>query len=97
MASVKVTFTLDQNTIQCLEAASERLRLPKSQVIREAVHEYNQRIGRLSEKEREKMLRVFDRLLPKIPVRRRRSAERELKQLRAARRPGGRRSPAGRA
>lgn len=97
MASVKVTFTLDEDTIQCLEAAAERLRLPKSQVIREAVHEYYRRIGRLSEKERVQMLRTFDRLLPKIPLRRHRSAERELEQLRATRRSGGRRSPVGRA
>jgi hypothetical protein len=97
MASVKVTFTLDQDTVQCLETASERLHLPKSQIVRDAVQEYHQRIGRLSDRERMSLLRAFDRLLPKIPLRPRRSAERELKELRAARRSGGRWSPVGRA
>jgi predicted transcriptional regulator len=42
---VKVTFTLDADTVNRLERAAERLSKPKSQVIREAVQEYYQRIG----------------------------------------------------
>jgi hypothetical protein len=92
MASVKVTFTLDQETINRLQIASERLSLPKSQVIREAVHDYYQRIGRLSERERIQMLRIFDEMVPRIPSRAAREVDRELKAIRQARRSGGRRT-----
>jgi hypothetical protein len=93
MASLKVTFTLDQETVNRLEAAAARLSRPKSQVIREAVQDYYERIGRLSESERSRMLRAFDELLPKIPVRPRRDTQRELAEIRRARRSGGRRTP----
>jgi predicted DNA-binding protein len=92
MASVKVTFTLDQETINRLQIASERLSLPKSQVIREAVHDYYQRIGRLSERERIQMLRIFDEMVPRIPSRPAREVDRELKAFRQARRSGGRKT-----
>ena len=92
MASVKVTFTLDQETVNRLQVASERLSLPKSQVIREAVHDYYQRIGRLSERERIQMLRIFDEMVPRIPSRPDRQVDRELKAIRQARRSGGRRT-----
>ena len=92
MATVKVTFTLDQETVNRLQVASERLSLPKSQVIREAVHDYYQRIGRLSERERIQMLRIFDEMVPRIPSRPDRQVDRELKAIRQARRSGGRRT-----
>ena len=92
MAAVKVTFSLDQETINRLQIASERLALPKSRVIREAVHDYYQRIGRLSERERIQMLRTFDEMVPRIPSRPAREVDRELKAIRQARRSGGRRT-----
>ncbi len=73
-------------------AAAERLAKPKSQVVREAVSEYHDRIGRLSARERLEKLRLFDALLPLIPSRGRGAAQRELKAIREARRSGGRRS-----
>jgi len=93
MATVKVTFTLDADTVNRLERAAERLSKPKSQVIREAVEQYYQRIGRLSESERERMLRVLDEMMARIPRRPRGDADRELKEIRRARRGGGRRTP----
>ena len=92
MATVKVTFTLDQATVTRLEEAAARLALPKSRVVREAILEYYDRIGRLSERERLSLLRTFDEVLPRIPARDAREVERELKALRQARRAGGRRS-----
>jgi predicted DNA-binding protein len=89
MATVKVTFTLDQETIVRLETAAERLSRPKSQVIREAVQEYYDRMGRLSERERLEMLRVFDKMLPSLPAR---EVERELTAIRRERRSGGRKT-----
>jgi hypothetical protein len=88
----KVTFTLDDLTIERLETAAERLKRPKSQVIREAVADYFDRAGRLSEAERLRMLAIFDELTPRTPERPVKGVERELAEVRAARRRGGRKS-----
>jgi|PlaIllAssembly_1097288.scaffolds.fasta_scaffold1410480_2 hypothetical protein len=94
MATVKATFTLDEDTIARLRATSERLAIPKSEVVREAIRDFSDRAGRLSERERRRLLEAFDRLVPGIPSRPLRDVERELAELRRARRAGGRRSEA---
>jgi predicted transcriptional regulator len=86
----KATFTLDAQTVHWIDDAAERLAKPKSQVVREAVADYHSRIGRLSESERKRMLKVFDALVPAIPARPQREAEDELREIRRARRSGGR-------
>jgi hypothetical protein len=91
MATTKVTFTLDQATISRLEEAATRLTMPKSEVVRAAIAEYYDRIGRLSERERLRLLRAFDELVPRIPARSAAEVDRELKSVRRARRAGGRR------
>jgi hypothetical protein len=92
MATSKVTFTLDHATINRIQEAAERLSLPKSGVVREAVQEFFHRIGRLSDSERLKMLRTFDEVIPRIPNRDVREVESELRVVRQARRSGGRRA-----
>lgn len=92
MATTKVTFTLDETALNRLQDASARLALPKSEIVREAIIEFHDRIGRLSERERTGMLRIFDELIPKIPARPAAAVTRELTQLRSARRNGGRRA-----
>jgi hypothetical protein len=96
MASAKVTFTLDPATIARLQDAATRLSLPKSEVVREAIQEFHDRIGHLSERERLRLLRTFDEVVPRIPARSLRNVENELSALRRARRAGGRKSLAGR-
>ncbi len=91
MATTKVTFTLDDETVRRLRTTAERLRRPQSQVVREAVAEYAARVGRLSDAERAAMLRAFDRLVPALPSRPSRAVDREIARVRAARRHGGRR------
>jgi hypothetical protein len=88
---VKVTFTLDDETISSLRRTSARLSKPQSQVVREAVLDYAARAGRLSETERVRMLDTFDKLVPAIPSGSVRKVDRELREIRAARRTGGRR------
>lgn len=86
----KVTFTLDDTTIRRLESAAERLDKAKSAVVREAIADYHERIGRLSEIERKVLLSAFDRLVPAIPRRPAAEVKREIADLRASRRAGGR-------
>jgi hypothetical protein len=90
---VKVTFTLDENTVAKLQDASQRLSKPKSEVVREAVLDYHARIGRLSEQERLRMLRAIDTLAPLVPRRSQKEVDREIREIRMARRTGGRRTP----
>ncbi len=90
MATTKVTFTLDQETLARLRTAAERLVIPKSAVVREAIREFGERVGRLGDAERQRQLDAFDRLVPMIPKRSRAEVERELDALRRARRAGGR-------
>lgn len=90
MGTVKVTFTLDAETVKRIEAASQRLALPKSKVVREAVHDYYERLGKMSEQERKRMLLIFDEVIPGIPPRPLNEVRREIKGIRSARRLGGR-------
>jgi len=90
---VKVTFTLDEKTVAKLDDASRQLSKPKSQVVREAVVDYHARIGRLSEEERIRAVRLLSDYLARPPERSQADVDRELKELRAARRGGGRRTP----
>jgi Ribbon-helix-helix domain len=89
MATSKVTFTLDEETVNRLQDASSRLAMPKSRIVREAILEFYDRIGRLSERERIGMLRAFDELVPKIPMRSPAEVDRELFEVRRARKLSG--------
>jgi metal-responsive CopG/Arc/MetJ family transcriptional regulator len=90
---VKVTFTLDENTVGKLKDAAQRLSKPKSEIVRDAVIDYHARIGRLSEQERIKALRILADHLARPPERSQAETDRELQELRDARRRGGRRTP----
>ena len=92
MALTKVTFTLDEPTVSRLQDAAERLALPKSQVVREAILDFYDRLGKLSERERLSKLRAFDKLILDIPSRPAEDVDRELSEIREARRAGGRRN-----
>ena len=89
----KVTFTLDDETVRSLRRTAERLAKPQSQVVREAVHDYAARVGRLSEVERLRLLQTFDAVVGAIPRGGARKVDRELREIRATRRLGGRRHP----
>jgi hypothetical protein len=88
--ATKVTFTLDEGTVQRIADSAERLGKPRSQIVREAVADFHDRIGRLSEGERKRLLRTFDALVPLIPSRPKHQVDRELREIRQARRSGGR-------
>lgn len=87
----KVTFTVDDGTVRTLKATADRLRKPQSMVVREAIAEYAARAGRLTEAERRRMLKVVDDMMKLPPTRPQAGVEKELDELRRARKHGGRR------
>ena len=89
---VKMTFTLDDETVAALNQAAQRLSKPRSAVVREAIREYDARAGRLTEDERRRMLRAIDGAVKQPPSRTAAAVARELIEVRKARRSGGRRS-----
>ncbi len=91
MATRKVTFTLAEETAARIDRLAERLRIPKSRVVREAVQEYAGAGQRLSEEERNRMLAALDTYYATAPAGPPGKADAELAELRRARRSGGRR------
>ena len=89
---VKVTFSLDVETVARLRRTAERLGKAQSHVVREAVAEYAARADRLSEGERARLLGVLDALAGRPAGRPAREVDAEIRAVRAARRRGGRRS-----
>lgn len=90
---VKMTFTFDEDTVRQLELAAARTKKPKSQVVREAIRDYTDRADKLSHAERQRMLNIFDRYIKTAPRRSRPEIEKEIDEIRTARRHGGRRHP----
>jgi predicted DNA-binding protein len=82
---------LDDQTVARLRQAAERLNKPQSQVVREAVRDYADRVGRLSEGERQRALAALDAIVKRKPTRAASDVDCELQDIRAARRGGGRR------
>lgn len=89
-----MTFSLSPETVCLLNDAAQRLSKPKSQVVREAIHNFHAQVDRLSEAERIRMLAALDRLVATPPTRSAREVDSELEEIRASRRSGGRRSGA---
>jgi predicted DNA-binding protein len=87
----RVTFSLDDGTVARIRQTAARLGKPQSQIVREAVAEYAERAGRLSDQERTQALSVLARLRAATPTRPVADVDRELRGIRAARRAGGRR------
>jgi predicted DNA-binding protein len=87
---VKVTFTLDDTTVARLNETARRLSKPKSEVVREAIEAYHAKNDRLSDAERERMLKALREyaLLPTVGTAADR--EREQREIRESRRRGWR-------
>jgi hypothetical protein len=87
---VKVTFTFDDETVETLRRTASRLKKPQSRVVREAIQDYASRADLLSEEERRHLLKVFDRMVARIPIQSQLVADAEKAAIRVARRSGGR-------
>jgi predicted transcriptional regulator len=92
--ATKMTFSLDEETASRLRATALRLHKPQSQVVREAIAEYGARVDRLGDAERADMLHALDRYLVTAPSRPAAAVHAERRELRVARRSGGRRRTA---
>jgi len=90
MATVKMTFSLDELTAARLRDAAASTHKPKSEIVREAILDYAERVGRLTQAERRRLLEAFDELVPAIPARPVDEVDEELAELRRARRLAGR-------
>ena len=87
---VKVTFSLDDATVETLRKTATRLRKPQSLVVREAIAQYAAQEDRLGDDERERMLKVIDRFMKLPPSGSHKDAEREIQEIRRSRRTGWR-------
>ena len=91
MGMAKFTFSFDDETGRLLRATAERLRKPQSMVVREAIAEYGARSGRLTEAERRRMLAAVDTMMKRPSTKTSADVAQELREVRRARRHGGRR------
>src|SRR5262245_28751462 len=92
MASmVKVTFTLDGETVERLRRIAARMAKAQSHVVREAVKEYEARSAKLSDAERARALTIVDRMMKEPPTRPAAEVDAELGTIRASRRRWGQR------
>jgi metal-responsive CopG/Arc/MetJ family transcriptional regulator len=92
-AMVKVTFTLDDDTVATIRTIAERKRKPQSQIVRDAVAAYGQQEDKLGADERARRLSVLDDLSARPRTRPPAAVDRELAEIRRSRRAGWRRRP----
>jgi predicted transcriptional regulator len=94
ISMAKFTFVFDDETARTLRATAARLRKSQSLVVREAVAEYAAHAGRLTERERRRMLTTIDALRRQPASRSGDAVMAEIDAVRRARRQGGRKRPA---
>jgi predicted DNA-binding protein len=86
--ATKVTYTLDDQTVERVRRMAQRTRKPQSQIVREAVAYYEAREDKLTPEETERMLDILRTLGPQLPVRTQEDVDRELGEIRKSRRTG---------
>ena len=91
---VKVTFTLDELTVDRINRTAARRHIPKSQVVREAIKDNVVTGDRMSEEERLRKVNYLTWYMAQPRTRTQAEVKREIAEIRAARRTGGRLHPA---
>lgn len=89
---VKVTFTLDEDTVRSIRAIAARKMKPQSLVVREAVAVYASQEEKLGDEERARRLQVLDALQSRPRTRSQAEVDKELREIRRSRRAGWRRA-----
>lgn len=86
----KLTFSLDDATVEALRAAAQRSGKPQSLIVREAIADYATREARLSEADRVRLVGVLRRIRSRPAKRSAADVDRELRAIRRSRRTGWR-------
>ena len=84
----KLTFSLDEDSVQTLRRVSERSRKPQSLIVREAIAQYAEREEVLSPDERDRLLAVLQRIRQRPATRPASAVREELREIRRSRRTG---------
>ena len=84
----KLTFSLDEDSVQTLRRVSQRSRKPQSLVVREAIAQYAEREEMLSADERDRLLAVVHRIKRRPATRTAAAVREELGEIRRSRRTG---------
>ena len=84
----KVTYTLDDDTVEKIRRTAARTNQPQSAVVREAVAQYAPDADRMLPTEIQAKLRLCDAIMAKPPTRPQKDVDLELRQLRESRRIG---------
>ena len=84
----KLTFSLDEDSVQTLRRVSERSRKPQSLIVREAIAQYAEREEVLSPEERDRLLAVLHRIRQRPATRPASAVREELREIRRSRRSG---------
>ena len=83
---IKVTYTVDEETVARIRTAAARFKRPQSQIVREAVRLYADHTDRLTDDERRERVRRIKAMIARPPTRTAKEADAELAEIRAARR-----------
>jgi hypothetical protein len=83
---VKLTFSLDDETVRALRKAADRTRKPQSLIVREAIAQYAAREDMLSDEERTRLLAVLRQIKARPPTKSASQVDRELEAIRRGRR-----------
>ena len=86
----KLTFSLDEESVQTLRRVAERSRKPQSLIVREAIAQYAARDEVLPAEERDRLLAVVRRIKRRPATRPASAVREELKEIRRSRRAGSR-------
>jgi hypothetical protein len=86
--ATKVTYTLDDETVERVRKLAQRQRKPQSQIVREAIAHYAAREDTLTLEERKHKLAILREFAARMPDRPRAEVEQELRELRESRRTG---------
>jgi metal-responsive CopG/Arc/MetJ family transcriptional regulator len=84
----KLTFSLDEESVQTLRRVAERSRKPQSLIVREAIAQYAERDEVLPAEERERLLAVVHRIKQRPATRPPSDVREELREIRRSRRAG---------
>ncbi len=84
----KLTFSLDEESVQTLRRVAERSRKPQSLIVREAIAQYAEREEVLSPGERDRLLGILRRIKQRPATRPKAAVREELQEIRRTRRTG---------